>query len=286
MVVLLIVASILVSGIIRHDVSKEKYLELAQQQQFNCVGQILNKKGLVGSCVLINNKYVITAAHLFREFDLEPDTQKKLDERIGDIADYQIKLMNNLYKGVKLILHPAYMDTANKNNTDLALIELEIEVTDVEPAILNTTYDELNSISVTVGYGVLIIANQPQYTDTTRIKMAGENVIDSLGGYKVPETNEYAILYADLDHPDNKECCNKIGSPEPLPLEYVITGGDSGGGLFTNNGNRWKLIGVTTGSIITINPKQMKNFEYYGQIISYWTRVSVFTDWINQNIEK
>jgi hypothetical protein len=43
---------ILSSGIIRDDVSETKYLELANQKQFDCVGQIFHDSLAAGSTVL------------------------------------------------------------------------------------------------------------------------------------------------------------------------------------------------------------------------------------------
>ena len=58
-----------VSGIIRHDVPEKKYLKLGKQKQFGCVGETGR-----GSCVLINERYVLSAAHCFIDSDTRPDT--------------------------------------------------------------------------------------------------------------------------------------------------------------------------------------------------------------------
>ncbi|MGQ2982831.1 hypothetical protein [Flavobacterium sp.] len=104
--------------------------------------------------------------------------------------------------------------------------------------------------------------------------IAGENTIDSLGGKKV--NGHYAQLYADFDHPTRSDC-NMMGSSKPLPLEYTVAGGDSGGGLFPKNKGKWELIGICSGSEINID-KLMK-VGYYGQSMN-WVRVSVFEKWI------
>ena len=62
------------SGIIRHDVKEEKYLKLAQQKQFDCVGQIYKDTMKSGSCVLIGDRFVLSAAHVFIDSETRPDT--------------------------------------------------------------------------------------------------------------------------------------------------------------------------------------------------------------------
>jgi len=72
-----------------------------------------------------------------------------------------------------------------------------------------------------------------------------------------------------------------MGSAKPLPLEYTVAGGDSGGGLFRKNKGKWELIGICSGSEINID-KLMK-VGYYGQSMN-WVRVSVFEKWIRDSM--
>jgi hypothetical protein len=62
------------SGVIRHDVSEESYLQLARQKQFDCVGQIYKDTLPSASCVLIGDRFVLSAAHIFIESDTRKDT--------------------------------------------------------------------------------------------------------------------------------------------------------------------------------------------------------------------
>src|SRR5690606_14756158 len=56
-------------GIFRHDVSIQKYTELANQAQFDCVGVARDNRNskVIGSCVLIGERFVLSAAHCFLE---------------------------------------------------------------------------------------------------------------------------------------------------------------------------------------------------------------------------
>ncbi|MCK9290784.1 MAG: hypothetical protein WCR58_09245 [Bacteroidales bacterium] len=62
------------SGIIRHDVDEKAYLELAAEKQFDCVGRVFKDTTASGSCVLISDRFVLSAAHVFIDRDTRPDT--------------------------------------------------------------------------------------------------------------------------------------------------------------------------------------------------------------------
>ncbi|MCH8902437.1 MAG: trypsin-like serine protease [Bacteroidetes bacterium] len=285
-----------ISGAIRHDVPINKYFALAQQPQFDCVGKIISDGNLFGSCVLITPKHILSAAHIFTEVDITPDTiylgkdtmlvvYNTSNPRKADIKNFQFCFMDHkdqLYQGVKLTFHPTYLNSDNK--TDLAIIELDREVTNLTPAKLNADFGELHAEVVGVGYGMIYLADKPkkQLYKRSEKKIAGENTIDSLGGFLEPNSNQYSSLYADFDHPTNKQCCNKMGNVIPLPLEFFATAGHSGGGLFEQDNEQWKLIGITAGGGVNID-ELFKN-GYYGRV-NKWTRVSVSGEWINENIK-
>jgi secreted trypsin-like serine protease len=281
---------LLTSGIIRHDISESKYRELANQKQFDCVGQVfIGQDSIVlGSCVLISNKYVLSAAHVFMNSDPIIDSSimkqgvtvfDQINKHVYPTSKINI-VINGQKIGVKSItIHPAYIDSLTKGNCDLALVELEKSVTNISPAKLNHDSDEINSNIVGVGFGVSGPADSPDKVTPQNKKIAGENVIDSIGGYIY--TGKETKLFCDFDHP-NRSDCNKMGSPIPRPLEYITGGGDSGGALFRKDGKRWKLIGICSGGGIELN-QFMKSF-YYGQVME-WTRVSAFTGWIGANMK-
>ncbi|MES2478480.1 MAG: trypsin-like serine protease [Bacteroidota bacterium] len=258
------------SGISRHDVDEKAYLNLAAEQQFDCVGQVFNETTAIGSCVLISDHFVLSAAHVFM------DKHKK-----GVISAAKLYLVFNgqKVKVKNVILHPYYLDAATKGNCDIALIELEQAVNGIKPATVNTAFDELNSLIIGVGYGASGPADNPKLVSGYNKKIAGENVIDSIGGlqYSGSET----LLLCDFDHPERKDC-NKMGSPIPRPLEYVCSGGDSGGGIFRKNDKNWQLLGICSGG--GANVIQLLQTGYYGQTME-WTRVSAFAGWINEHTQ-
>lgn len=276
------------SGIIRHDVDEKEYLKLAEETQFDCVGRIFKDTSASGSCVLISNRFVLSAAHVFIDTDTRPDTMEingqtitvftPYNERVTDVNKLTLVFNGQKVKVKKLTLHPNYLDSLTKGSCDIALIELEQPLKGISPAKLNDAFDELKSNVVGVGYGASGPADRPDLVDLLHKKIAGENVIDSIGGSEL--SGNGTILLCDFDHP-TRDDCNKMGSSVPRPLEYISTGGDSGGGLFRKNGNDWELIGICGGAGGGIDLAQFMKTYYYGQIME-WTRVAAFTEWIDE----
>ena len=292
------------AGVYRHDVPAKKYKDLAAQKQFDCVGMVLKTedKEKRGSCVLIGRKYVLSAAHVFMVKEYRLDTiyidkngkvapkaeaqgkiivNQPVSSRAGSAEDFQFRFGDRLYTGKRLKIYPCYLDTAQKFCGDIAVIELEEEVKDIEPAKLNRKFDELHSEITGVGYGASGPADKPQDVSLYMEKIAGQNVIDELDGATI---NGMPSLFAfDFDHP-TRDDCNRMGSAKPLPLEYKENGGDSGGGIFRKTDTGWELVGVVTGGPKSgVEVDRLLKTGYYGHI-SEQTRVSVFADWIDNSI--
>ncbi len=275
------------SGVSRHDVKEEKYRELANKKQFDCVGQVFQSTDSTerGSCVLISDKYVLSATHVLIDGDTQTDssqinddqsiiTYSRINDRVTDITKLYLVFKGQKVRIKRLILHPYYLDSLTKGSCDIAILELEKPLRAITPARLNTGFDELNSDVVGVGFGASGPANRPDLVGSFNKKIAGENVIDRIEGflYHGVETK----LMCDFDHP-SRDDCNEMGDPKPRPLEYISSGGDSGGALFRKKGREWELLGICSGSGIDLD-QFLKTF-YYGQLME-WTRVSAFTKWI------
>lgn len=275
------------SGIIRHDVNEDKHQNLAKEKQFHCVGQIYQDTTAKGSCVLINNRFVLSAAHVFIDSEIRNDTAQingetminyiPVNERKIDVIDMFVIINGQKVKASRIIIHPDYLDSLTEGSCDLALIELEKPINELSIPKLNVNFDELNSNVTGVGFGASGTADRPDLVGLFNKKIAGENVIDSIGGRML--SGRGTILFCDFDHPTRNDC-NKMGSSVPRPLEYISSGGDSGGGLFKENGNDWELIGICSGEGIDL--EQFIKTYYYGQVMG-WTRVSLFANWISSN---
>lgn len=280
------------SGVYRHDVDVQEYLDLAKEPQFNCVGRIFIDDKPAGSSVLVNERFVLTAAHVLihRKEKSASDTvlngvsltvYNQNEAVLVNPVDVYVEFGDKAFQVKRLILHPNYLQKETKGTCDIAIIELLEPATGIPFPVINDKSDELNSLVYGVGYGASGPANRPDLVAQKNKKIAGQNVIDSIGGYELNGTK--TLLFADFDHPTDSTCCNRMGSPIPKPLEFITTGGDSGGGLFRKNNDEWELIGITAGGGIELE-QFMKSF-YYGQIGS-WTRVSALNEWITENINK
>ena len=274
------------AGIIRDDVPLEKSFALAAQPQFQCVGKIYSDTTFRGSCVLIGNKFVLTAAHIFVEdsgtrpeiVTLRDSTKVTLfnpiDQRLGNADKYKVRFGENFYQCKSLSVYPVYSDSLAKGHCDLAIVELSEQVPHVIPATMTFEANELHSLVVGVGFGYVGHAGTPSSVHLCDTMSAGENTIDSIGGYVL--NGVPTVLYTDFDSPDKKEC-NQMGSAIPTAMEYSGTGGDSGGGLFRQSNGKWQLIGILCDAEFDL--EQVTKMGYYGSVSSY-TRVSAFSNWI------
>lgn len=291
LITLLILFTLFFSGIYRHDVKKEEYLKLANKKQFDCVGQIFQVSDSAprGSCVLIGNKYVLTAAHVLEDYDTRTDSminsdgQKVLfnttfNEHITEASRLFVNFKGEKVRVTRIIIPMEYTDSLTKGSCDIALLEIEKPIPKFRPAKLNSCFDELNSKVIGVGYGASGPADRPDLVDSKNEKIAGENVIDQINGYKYH--GRETLLECDFDSPTHSDC-NKMGDSIPMLLEYICSGGDSGGALFRSSKRGWELVGICSGGGIEI--EQFYKSFYYGQTMG-WTRVSAFSEWINKEI--
>ena len=295
--------------IFRHDRDSTEYVNLAQEEQFNCVGRIFKiikdtdtldkweerpqkadtlKPGC--SCELISDKYILSAAHCFTK-NLKKDTTYVMDdgtkiETYLVTGEYQLPsnkfrfdFNGKLLEADTIILHPGYfnLDVAEQwKNYDVAIIKLKEPVSNIKIPKLYNNADEIGNKAIGVGWGHYGSVYNKDLNSGK--KHAGENMIDTLWNYRdsIP-----GALVCDFDSPTDTNC-NKYGAPNPLDLEFYISGGDSGGGLFIIKDNQWYLAGVSPSG--GINLEQFQKTRYYCHSF-YWVRISTILDWINQSIK-
>lgn len=278
----------LTSGIYRHDKPIEKYLALANEKQFDCAGEILSLKDGTwigtGSCVLIDSVTILSAAHCFIE-EQKKDTivmyqgQKfktyiSLGKSKRKETNFRFVISNISLPTKSIVLHPNYL---KDGSCDIAIIKLEKPIPGFRSLRLNFSTDEKGDTVTGVGFGSSGPANRPDLVNTYHIKLAGQNMIDSIGGASL--NGRLTMLYADFDNPEN-ETCNKTGSSKPLDMEYSIGGGDSGGPLFSYRDHELCLVGLAAYNSTTV--ANLLQNGYYCEL-NGWTRVSAFTDWIAKN---
>jgi hypothetical protein len=190
-------------------------------------------------------------------------------------ALFRFFVMDTLLQAKSILLHPDYLE--NKT-CDIAIIKLEKPLRGITRLRLNTATDELHDTVTGVGFGASGPASQPELVNAYSIKLAGQNIIDSVGGALL--NGQSTMLYADFDSPDARKGCNPLGSATPVELEYGIGGGDSGGPLFVSKNGELCLAGIATYAPKVVDDL-LKNGYYCG--IIGWTRISAFSDWIRKN---
>lgn len=285
---LLALFPVLVSGIIRHDVDKERYTELANRVEFQSVGEIWINTYFSGSAVLISDKYVLTAAHNVIESDTRIDTINNngqifyanvpINHRVVKSDSLFVKLGTNRFSVAEVIVHPKYLADIDRGEYDLVLLRLKESVKEIKPANLSFSPNEINSDVTGVGFGASGVADKENIKMEME-KLAGQNVVDSIGGSL--ENGLKIYLYSDFDSP-NDPATNKFGSHKPRDLEYLSAAGDSGGGLFRENDkNEMELIAINKGT--EFDHRQFQKTIHYGQIMR-WTRLAPFQDWITKTV--
>lgn len=255
---------------------------------------------LIGSGVLINSQWVLTAAHLF----MLPEESKNLPSlsKISVLFGNDPNKPSKTLKVSQIILHPHWInsDGGFEKGTDLALLKLGSPVTDIAPAKIN--YDisgEKDKAYIwSCGFGDYS-SQSGQNKNYLSKKHATVNVLDRIvDGLNTKVSGisyNGGVLAFDFDAPDGKfntlgdniinEQEKVLGSgnsaPEALEMEGGTVEGDSGGPIFIKIGGIWKVCGVLHGGIDDVAPK-LKDSSYGD--ISVYCRTASASSWIQSVI--
>lgn len=232
------------------NTADSKYLEFGKQfpsvVRFRAITEVTDSKTgdkrptpQYGSAVVIKPNWVLTAAHLVTDADQHTVLR-------DDGTEYPLPT----------VLIPKEYTGDNIGYYDLALCysPKDFKLDFYTP--LYRKYDEMGKAITIAGYGI---------TGTFRTgcvladgkKRAGHNKIDGA---------ERAVLI-----------CTPSTGLARLPLEYMISPGDSGGGMFIGN----ELAGINS-FLMAIDKKPDGT---YGDE-SAFTRISLYANWIESQIEK
>ena len=233
------------AGTIRPDVKDEKYIDYGAKHKCVLRIRLLEKsedKTVTGfgSCVVIKPKVVITAAHAVKGVD-------KLIVVQDDGTEFPVRWS----------AFPAkHSLTKNAERYDIAVCYLEKPIDLSFYPEMYRDKDEAGKICSIAGYGV-----SGTYDNGVTIrksqKRAGSNFVDEI-------LNGMLIC--------------TVGKKNITSLEYMIAGGDSGGGLFIDK----KLAGINS-NVSTIHSDKNPNSDIYDW--SCHTRVSDHVDWIDKCID-
>lgn len=257
-------------GATRHDVPDSLYRALGRDPRFESTVLLLDRGDPEASAVLVAPGWLLTAGHEVEAVSGEP---KRLQAVVG--ADR--------YRVVEAVVHPDYETGILGHGVDLALLRLERPVADIAAAARYRGRGERGRTGISVGFGVAgsgsRVITDPEPAGTKR---AGTNTVDRIGGEIDGRTLPDDFLIADFDDPERR-VGNRTGAGEPLPLEYLPLGGDSGGGLYLEQDGEMRLAGIVSGSTIQVHDDL--DHGLYGSLI-YWVRLSDHGAWIDEVIRR
>ncbi len=200
-----------------------------------------------GCGTFISEEWIVTAAHVASV------------PQIGE----DVKVKGRSYAIKQILIHPEYQDGRSIQH-DIALIQLREKVEGQEYAQLYTQNDEVGKDIVFVGTG---------YAGTGDKGLAGEVNKDRklrAAQNRIEGTRQDGFIRFKFDAPD---------SPEALPLEGISGPGDSGGPALWFNGDQTYILGVSSHQDFNGNSAEGQ----YGAL-EFYTRISIYSDWIKETI--
>ena len=197
----------------------------------------------VGSGTLIAPTWVLTAGHVAQ--GMSPFSPHVL-------VDGKRRAVR------QVVLHPkGVIDGLRPPEVDLALLELAAPLEGIRPVPLDAGAAAVGDAVVVVGHGDHGFGNG-RLQPTDGVRRAATNTLESV---------EAGRVTIDFDAP-----------PEGTELEGVGGPGDSGGSLYTETSDGWKLVGVSSASTGG-RPGS------YG-VVDLYVRVADFRDWIETTCEE
>ena len=234
--------------------------DTAREDAFNSIAKITNANGtgIVGSAVLIKDKYLLTAEHVLYENVTPRRTHVSFD--------------GSTFWAIDLNFLPIKIGTA-----DLVLFKL-IQNPGLPEISLYSSSDERFKTGTLIGWGYGRDPDQAEQTNSTRNwnwgdvstieKRWGTNKIEILGNSSIGD-NTYNYLQTRLD-------ANQ-GNNEAAFAYY-----DSGSGLFISHSGSWELAGITT-AVSTFNSSKFAS-SLNSPDVNYFVRISQYYQNILNNI--
>lgn len=197
---------------------------------------------------LIRSKYALTAAHCLLNKDPK-DVIVTFQERLNS----QFTLNSSVSQ---LILHENF--TSRYAYNDIALIRIDSPMTSIQPIEL-----DLSNQSVELNYlNGIIWNNWARKLASIRVKVLSSE--DRLCRKYSIGSNYSASLYCAYGRPN-------------------VCLGDSGSPLFKTDANKLSLVGIASGVLTYLDPKD-RVIKCFFDAPSYFTRINLFSMWLQANM--
>jgi hypothetical protein len=274
---------VLSPGAWRHDRDDTRYRTLAANPAFESVGRISGGGKVLGSVVILADRWAVTDAHVVSS-RADGETVQM------DPKDLAVVVGEDSVGVRSIAIHPrswpkdvpATEDILARKGIDVALLELQTPVR-ARPAALVQRPVEPGSQVTFVGFGTAGTARSV-VTDPipAGTKRAGTNVIDQIGGLVGSREIPSFLLVSDFDAPGNPSI-SRTGDSEPTELEYLPLGGDSGGAAFVRVGEEWQLAGLI--ATVSVNIPDDPDLGVYGSVV-YATAAGAFRDFVRSTLAR
>jgi hypothetical protein len=259
------------AGTIRHDVPDAQYTTLAADPKYAPVGRLswnTSAGAFAGSGTLLSSTWLLTAAHCVDD---------------ATLSNLKFQVNGQTYTAEEWLPHSSWTGDL-KRGYDIALVRLSAPVTNVVPAARFTGLTEVGLVGTSVGFGRSGTGLTGD-TIASGTKRAGQNLLDALGSQLVTtgsQANRYSdrIVLGDFDHPTDSSYNRTFSaSGAALPLEYMIAGGDSGGGLFVDVAGHARLAAVHSFTQALDTTTNSSYGDAFGS-----TRMNQFNEWVDDNV--
>ena len=201
---------------------------------------------------LITPRWALTAAHC--------TSQTPLAETLSSGQTFPVDVAGQIYLVEKLELHPRYNTGNELTDVDLALLQLDRDVSRAEPAGLYRQTDEVNRVYTLLGWGFTGIGTREAKHNDGRFRRAQNRVV-AAGQW----------LEFVFDDPRNLNA-------DVLDLEGVPGLGDSRGPALLETEDSLVVAGIALGELESGDEPSVQGM--YGGVHLY-ERVSSHVDWID-----
>lgn len=238
------VSTMVYSIIIRHDKPDKDFLEFAREIKSTTAILYLNKTDVAGT--LIYPTWVLTAAHVAADITTSDS----------------LILGNNKFKVRNIFLHSGWQDDGPQ---DIALIQLEKAVKDINPVKIYKKKNELGKSIIVAGIGDYGTGQTGPLINDGRLRAATN---------KIDEVSENWLKWK-FDNPET-------GSLNLTEYEGISGPGDSGGPAFIIENDTTYVAGISSGQ----STRSTGGKEGIYGVVEYYTRVSSYQTWITEIVKR